>query len=216
MSTGYRALCVTVLATFAAGPIALGAEEAGPATLGRVDVLLTTSPTLSTVARVWMINEAAAIWRRHGIAIDWLPPTAVRPVASYRLRVLIVEKQLTAVGIAEPVAVGELVRPAKGHPAALVSIDGARHLVASVRGRVEHEPLAMGERRLGTVLGRALAHEIGHYLLDTSRHAKQGLMRPNFNALEFTDLREGTFALDHDSAAWLRIRSGEKFAYAQR
>jgi len=63
------------------------------------------------------------------------------------------------------------------------------------------------------VLGRALAHEIGHYLLDTHTHARTGLMRPNFNALEFTDLRNSTFALDHAAAAWLRTRDVDKFAY---
>ena len=38
-------------------------------------------------------------------------------------------------------------------------------------------------------------------------------MRPNFNALEFTDLRNSTFALDQAAAAWLRTRDVEKFAY---
>lgn len=66
------------------------------------------------------------------------------------------------------------------------------------------------------MLGRALAHEIGHYLLGTHTHARNGLMRSTFDALEFTDPRSGTFALDHDAAAWLRMRNAERFAYAQR
>jgi hypothetical protein len=84
-----------------------------------------------------------------------------------------------------------------------------------MRGRAGYELIAVDERRLGIVLGRALAHEIGHYLLDTETHARIGLMRPHFSADEFSDLRDGTFALDAAAAAWLRTRDVEKFAYAR-
>ena len=69
------------------------------------------------------------------------------------------------------------------------------------------------ERRLGITLGRALAHEIGHFLLRTKTHARHWLMRSQFNASEFTDLRDGTFALDQAAETWLRARNVEKFAY---
>jgi hypothetical protein len=200
----------------AEGTVGLVAQESLGESSSRLDVLLTTAPTLSDSARTSMMNEAAAIWRQHGVVIDWLPPAIVRPVAHHRLRVLIVQKRLLAEKTAEPIAVGELVRPPNGHPVAVISIEGARQMVASVRGRAGYELITVDERRLGIVLGRALAHEIGHYLLDTHTHARSGLMRPQFNALEFTDLRDGTFALDHDAAAWLRTRDVEKFAYAHR
>lgn len=35
-----------------------------------------------------------------------------------------------------------------------------------------------------TLLGRAIAHEIGHLLLDTSRHAERGLMRARWSTRE--------------------------------
>jgi len=54
--------------------------------------------------------------------------------------------------------------------------------------------------------GRAVAHEIGHYLLDTHTHASHGLMRAQFDAVEFTDLRDGTFALDRTASEWLKLR----------
>jgi hypothetical protein len=37
------------------------------------------------------------------------------------------------------------------------------------------------------VLGRAVAHEIGHYLLATATHANRGLMRASIDASEFAD-----------------------------
>jgi hypothetical protein len=212
MRTRCRCAFVGALATLVVGaPVTLAAQEPG----ARLDVLLTTAPTLSESARTSMMSEAAAIWRQQGVVIDWLPSTTVRSQAENRLRVLVVQKRLVNNGV-EPINVGELVRPSNGHAVALVSIDSAQQLVASVRGRAGYELIAVDQRRLGIVLGRALAHEIGHYLLDTHTHARSGLMRPTFNALEFTDLRDGTFALDHDAAAWMRTRDAEKFAYAQR
>ena len=208
-----RSLCISVLVAFTAGAVDLVAQQGPQVSPGKVDVLLTMAPTLSKLARTSMMSEAAAIWRQHGLMLDWLDPSAARPVASNRLRVLIVQKRLVSRGAFEPVAVGELVRPLGSHPVALISIEGARQLISSVRGRAGYELIAIDEHRLGTVLGRALAHEIGHYVLDTHTHARSGLMRPNFNALEFTDQRNSTFALDHAAAAWLRTRNVEKFAY---
>jgi hypothetical protein len=181
----------------------------------RVDVLLTTSPALPAAARTAMLDEAAGIWRQQGVALDWLPATDVRPAASNRLRVLVVPSRPTNTTQDKPFAVGELVRPASGHPVALISINSAQRLVRSLRGRAGYELIAIDERRLGVVLGRALAHEIGHYLLGTHTHATNGLMRPQFDALEFTDLRVGTFALDTDAADWLRNPTADAFAYAR-
>ena len=211
--TNHSSICISMLAALAAGPIALVAQQAPQASLGTVEVLLTTAPTLSKSVRDSMISEAGAIWRRYGVNLDWLPPTAIRPVASNRLRVLIVQEPLAVDPTIEPAAIGKLVRPSSGHPVALISIEAAKHLVSSVPGRVGEELAAVDERRLGKVLGRTLAHEIGHYLLDTPTHARSGLMRPNFDAFEFIDLRDGAFALDRAAAAWLRTRDVEKFAY---
>jgi hypothetical protein len=44
-----------------------------------------------------------------------------------------------------------------------------------------------------------VAHEVGHYLLNSGAHAGHGLMRAAFQPREFTDLRVGTFALDEQS-----------------
>jgi hypothetical protein len=150
---------VSVVAALAVGPAALEAERRTGEPLERVDVLLTTASGLSAAAHDSMVGEASSIWRQQGVLIEWLSPSAVRPVASNRLRALIVEKRLAGSG-AEHVAVGELVRPPNGHPLALISIESAKHLVSSVRGRAGYELIAVDERRLGIVLGRALAHEI--------------------------------------------------------
>jgi hypothetical protein len=62
---------------------------------------------------------------------------------------------------------------------------------------------AMHQYKLGVVLGRAVAHEMGHYLLDSNTHSPYGLMRASIAAREFADLRTGAFRLDRQSQASL-------------
>ena len=187
----------------------------GDEVYSRVEVMLTATSNLPAEVRAWMTHEAAAIWRAQGVAIDWFPSTDVRPISPHRIRVLVVERRQAAPGSRDEFAVGELLRPSNSDPVAITSIESARRVVESVRGRSGYELIAVDNRRLGLVLGRALAHEIGHYLLDTHTHARQGLMRPQFNAREFTDLRDGIFALDRKASEWLKSRAAsDRFAYA--
>lgn len=181
----------------------------------QLEVMLTTSDTLPGSARTALIRETESIWRRHGVMIHWLPSSDSSLPGKYRLRALVVEKR-SIPRTAGEFAIGELVGLAGSDPVAFVSIEDAQRLVSWTRRDVGYDLVALEERRLGVTLGRALAHEIGHFLLGTKTHARSGLMRSQFNAAEFTDLRDGTFALDQDALDWLRLRDVEQFAYAHR
>jgi hypothetical protein len=208
------ALCVGL--SLAVGAISVSAQSEGSEPFCRLEVMLTTTSTLPDSARNPMMAEVENIWRNHGVVIDWLPGTAVRPISQDRLRVLVVEQRKSRAAPRERITVGELLRPVNGHPLAIVSVGNAQQLVAVVRDRSDHDLVAVEQLRLGLVLGRAMAHEIGHYLLDTHTHASHGLMRPHFDALEFTDLRDGTFALDRPASEWLKSRAANnRFAYAR-
>ena len=213
--TALRSICL--LTALTAGGQGLSAEKSDsrPLPLLDVEVLLTTSDTLTASARAALIRETESIWRRHGVAIHWLSPSESSPSRQYRLRALIVEKR-SIPRTAGEFAIGELVGLAGSHQVAFVSIEDAQRLVTWTRRDVGYDLVALEERRLGVTLGRALAHEIGHFLLRTNTHARSGLMRSQFDAAEFTDLRDGTFALDRDAVEWLRMRDVEKFAYASR
>ena len=69
------------------------------------------------------------------------------------------------------------------------------------------DPALLVERRLGIVLGRAVAHEIGHALLGPG-HARHGLMRARIDAAEFVDLRDVGFDLDGAGSAAARAAIG--------
>jgi hypothetical protein len=204
-----------VTTVIAAGPAPNAAQDKVPPPVARVEVFLSVAPGLPDAVRAALIEETTAIWQEHGVSIEWLPADEAREPAINRLRAMIVERRAVKSKEDGPFAVGELVPSTNSHPIALVSIERAEQLVASVRDGMASELVALDEQRLGVVLGRVLAHEIGHFLLNTPTHARNGLMRPRFNAVEFTDLRDGTFSLDQDAAAWLRSGSARRFAYAR-
>ena len=146
------------------------------------------------------------------VTIEWLSPTEwLCPIANSRkrggrLRVLVFPRSDSNNTEPNTLAVAQLLRPDSGHAVAIAYIAVAKRIVEDALP--SFPPLtALDHYRLGLVLGRAVAHEIGHYLLDTNTHAKRGLMRPRFDSREFSDLRPGAFTLDPDAARWLKDRS---------
>jgi hypothetical protein len=64
----------------------------------------------------------------------------------------------------------------------------------------------------GAVLGRAMAHELGHLLTGTSSHAKRGLMRALWTSAELRRNLPGDWRFSHDESDRIRRRSGERVA----
>jgi hypothetical protein len=96
---------------------------------------------------------------------------------------------------------------------AVASIARAEVIVhAAGTGPAHVSPESVVQHRVGVVLGRAVAHEIGHYLLGSSAHARHGLMRASFQPREFADLRSGTFEVDDASRRLVH----ERFRVADR
>jgi hypothetical protein len=96
---------------------------------------------------------------------------------------------------------------------ARVWVTQVRRLAASVR--VQTFPLAglpdaLADLFVARALGRALAHEIGHYLLGTARHTPHGLMRERFTPQELLEpTTTSRYGLDRRDRETLRsCRSG--------
>jgi hypothetical protein len=208
MGRGRLALCVVLLAAATAGT---GRAQSADTPALRVDaragsdlqVLLTFAPDLPVPARIALIEEATEIWRATGVAINWQPGGS--PCEPGRCVRTMVVRGRARERHDEARTVGELVRLEGGAAVVLVSVDEGERIVRAAPGQRPRFGLLEGDP-LGTVLGRAVAHELGHYFLDTATHASRGLMRPRFEPGEFADLRSTAFALDSDAVAWLRAR----------
>jgi hypothetical protein len=151
-----------------------------------------------------LMREVERIWERAGVHIDWAPATnAPSRAAGSDLRVLVAATTGTSSGIEEhawPVA--ELVTDQNGHPVAVASLIAADQVLAV--SRHANDPARLTEQRRGVILGRAIAHEIGHFLLNSAGHAPQGLMRARIGAIDFADPRDGGFWLDPEATRWVQ------------
>jgi len=199
------------VAALAAAAVAAGrAQSADPADerfdarpdLG-LRVPVSFPPEIPVRARIALIEEASQIWQSTGIGIDWRPAGGSCE-AGRCIRAIVARRPASDAG-SEARTVGELVRLGGGGATVLLSLDEAERIVRHAPSRAPRPALLEGDP-LGTVLGRAMAHELGHYFLDTGTHATHGLMRARFEPGEFTDPRSTSFALDAEAFAWVRGR----------
>ena len=138
-----------------------------------VGVFAPPDVTESLVIRVF--DEAKAIWGPTDIAFDWHRITSKDMAAAWQVTVTIDDERK---GFAERHgALGWIPFTADGPaPSIRLSRANAEALIRRTPGVtaatiVDHEIL------IGRALGRALSHEIGHYLLKSKLHTPHGLMR---------------------------------------
>jgi len=160
-----------------------------------VDAALTVAAELPDASLQVMLEEVEGIWRSAGVRIRWVDAADAR-LDSRLLRVVVVRRP-TPPGQHGNWVVGELQRFEDGRVMAIASIARAEAVIGAAGGdRVHQAPDALVHHRLGVVLGRAVAHELGHYLREDGAHTGRGLMRATFQPREFIDLRSGTFEVD--------------------
>ena len=84
-------------------------------------------------------------------------------------------------------------------PEIYVSHENARRLMDAARGVIGIMSEMTGVQRemlLARAMGRALAHEMGHYLLASKVHTSRGLMRASRSAYEFFSTEQRGFKID--------------------
>ena len=163
---------------------------------------LTTDAGLPPDARAALTREVDDIWRRDGVRVQWVLSSLGNASSEFALRVFVVRRERATTPAEHQWPVGELLFDRAGTPVAIASIAAAERVLDEATGR--HEPARLRDRRLGLILGRTVAHEMGHYLLNTDGHARRGLMRARIDADELADLRRGAFFLDAPAARWIR------------
>ncbi len=183
----------------------------------------TSSDSLSLASRRALMAEAESIWKLGHVRLNWLREST-EAERGLTLRVLVLARPVPRGPEYSPWTVAELLRLGGSQATAIASTIGARRIIDEGRRELLQEPVALEDYRLGLVLGRAVSHEIGHYLLQTNTHATQGLMRARIEAREFADLRSRSFRLDHAAEAYMALLAakgtlstdGSPFSYAAR
>jgi hypothetical protein len=141
-------------------------------------VLLTVAPGLSDTSRAELVAEATAIWTRAGVHLLWIAATDGSVPPASMLRVLVIPGRPSNAPSRDRHVLGEVVSLGRPGAVAIVSIQRAEGLVTAWR-RPAFVPPSYHQHQVGVVLGRVVAHEIGHYLLNSREHARSGMKTCN-------------------------------------
>jgi len=168
------------------------------------------SPAIVTLA----LAEADAIWRPSGVRFVWqraprIASASAGPYLPNTLHLIIGNDRGAGQGSRLPlgwIVFDDVNAPQQeiylSHANAETMMSDARGVI----GVVEQMPIAQRQLLLARAMGRALAHEMGHYLLASKVHSEHGLMKAVLTATElFTT----------DTVA-LRIDSTQRQAVAAR
>jgi len=169
-----------------------------------VTVVSDISPT--QITRV--LQEAAALWRAAAVDIVWQRNDGT-VAATPSVRVTIGNWRGKGMSEDKTMPLGWIVFT-DGAPEKeiYVSYTNAQLLLDESRGsaRPSQMPRAEREAMLGRAMGRAMAHELGHFLLASSAHSAHGLMQAKRTATEFFSTDRSRFELEPRDRASLAAR----------
>ena len=158
------------------------------------------------------LNEAGAVWNDAGITLSWRVVPGGRPEYSATPHVVINDDPgRTARQGQTPVGWVEFHRPDEPDQEIHVSHGNGLKLLRQSAGlgrSIDRMPPTEINLLLGRMLGRALAHELGHFLLRSRIHTTAGLMRTGRSVSEFFAPGRRGFEVDaaQRSAVVARIR----------
>ena len=165
-----------------------------------LQVNLDFGPATTPVAAL-ALAEAARVWAPYHVFVQ----RASGAVEGTGVRVTIADRAPSSTTDARALGSIEF---RNGAPVPQIALfkERAWEVICAVAGRsAERWPMSYREMILGRVLGRALAHELGHYLLQSKQHAAAGLMRPSPSIADLmADGRTAMFLTSEDLAALAR------------
>ena len=171
-----------------------------------VCVRITANESMSGSAFRTMREEASRIWQRHGIDLSWTQPvpdtcpTVVPLIFDDHALVKLAGGKIDQ-ALARTLFAGRATRIYVSVPRAFAMLS---HLISGASLPID----TVGERdyRGGMLIGRVVAHELGHVLLSSLAHSKAGLMRPVFGVRDVLSNDEKTTDLLPTEAERLAAR----------
>jgi hypothetical protein len=159
------------------------------------------------------LNEARAVWNDVGITLAWRVVVDSEPQYTAAPHVVIADETAQSPHSNQtPIGWVRFKHPDDPDQEIHISRRNGMKLLRSYAGLgrpVDRMPPAEVEATLGRVLGRALAHELGHFLLRSGTHTRGGLMRGNHTIREFVALGRRGFEVDSAQRAAVAARIRE-------
>lgn len=200
------------LLTMTAGACVMALVGSGPAAAQSpiqatpLEVCLLRSEKLPINARASGIAlvELNTIWAMHGVGVRWAEDSNSDGCA--RLITVKGEQEAFAEDAASGSALG-WVPFVEGRARQLVflRVGRARMLVQSLSPGTR--PEALTELLLAKLIGRSLAHELGHVLLNSRSHEESGLMRARYSARDVLSVPASAYTLNARERATITAQS---------
>ena len=130
------------------------------------------------------LREASAIWKLGGVTLEW--HTTSEPAASGGSDVDVTFDDAPGSVAGPDVPLGWVTVDPSGVPERTIFLSrkNALRLIDAIEAYRER-PVRFKEQLIARALGRALAHELGHYLTGSKEHTVSGLMKGRRLADEF-------------------------------
>ena len=188
---------------------AAGAPAASSPAIPPMIVHVSAAPGISPELLKAVLAETDAIWRSSGVTFIWrnAPQVAasfaaaseIVPYVPNTLRLMIGESR--GVGREGRLPLGWIVFSDGTVPEQEIYLShaNARAMMEDARGVigiVDQMPVMQRETLLARAMGRALAHELGHYLLASKIHTQRGLMKATMTAVELFMPDAGGFRIE--------------------
>jgi hypothetical protein len=167
-----------------------------------------------------LVGEVTRIWAPYGVTFCWDTDGQSCRGVEVRLRVLLAHDPPPPPRTAERSLLGWIwFRNDEPGTDIVLSASGARRLVS--RARIGDRPLgdwtpSLVEHQVPRAMARALAHEIGHFVLRDRAHATRGLMAGTFTPYELAFAPLTAFRLPPPSRAWVHRACAAAGLQAQR
>jgi hypothetical protein len=196
-----------VVALLASTLVAASVPEASTPAIPPMIVAVTTPADMPSRLIAALLAEADAIWRPNGVSFVWrrtpapaksVSPADAGPYAN-TLRLTIGEER--GVGRDGHLPLGWIVFDDVSLPQQEIYLSHANAMAmlnsaGGVVGIVDQMPTIQRETLLARAMGRALAHELGHYLLASKAHTDRGLMKAVLTAVELFQPGSGAFRIE--------------------
>jgi hypothetical protein len=167
--------------------------------------------TMGVVEWHVIAGEADRLWRRYGVTFCWTTGSSECDGLEVRLRVFVAEEARPPVPASVSRTVLGWIAFSGSRPGTEITLSTAAARAIVDRSHVGDRaliawPPAVRDRYVPRVLGRALAHEIGHYVLGCREHTRTGLMAASFDPDRITLEGASRFMLSQASAERVRAQ----------
>jgi hypothetical protein len=178
-----------------AGACVLSLQAASPV---RVQIVFDSYSAATREILTRAVDEAARIWKSYGVDLSERLDQAGAGIS-----LAIDLDTIRQEGIGED-GLGQIHFRSDGSPDSSVTLFYAP-IVRLASNATRMSPISVRNQIVARVMGRALAHEVGHFLLRSPHHAARGLMRAGHHASALTDSSRKGFVLTDSERDRLRI-----------